>query len=340
MAGHWVYQGGDNGGDGAVWVEDKPAPPPPASINPNDPNAGGAGATVNYCNLADPNAGPAYSLNLLHPDWGYQKYTLRPGVALGGDNGGTPPEWVATGQYYSLAQLRALNLPGYGMRRLNGTWGEGSGSSILGSINWGMAAAVIGVGGLMGAFGEVAGLAGEAVAAPADVVGYSAGGALESGGALATDGTVYSISEGAANMDVMEALDASTGNFGDWIQADSGTMYNPQTGEYLLQDGTYNAGSTGAMNSSGTYNVAPGGADAYYSPGNIFGSGGLSSSTPGVSSLDDILGKATKAVAAIGKAVSGYKQATRNNLAPRYNVGSANLGLIALAGLAFLAFKG
>jgi hypothetical protein len=213
--------------------------------------------------------------------------------------------------------------------KLNGTWGEGSGSSIFSGINWSLALAPLLAGAAMGAFGELGGLSG-ATAAPGEIVGTSAGGAL--------DGAATTFTAGG-DMGVMDTLEASTGNFGDWLSyGTDGGMYNPQTGEYLLSDGTYNAGSTGALNSSGTANTASG-LDDFYSPNanRIFGSGGLSTSVPGSSSVDDIFGKATKAVAAIGKALSGVQQATRNNVAPRTGLASMNLPL--LLGLGFLAYK-
>lgn len=127
------------------------------------------------------------------------------------------------------------------------------------------------------------------------------------------------------------SLEDSIGNFGDWIGTDSGTMYNPQTGEYLTPDGYYDAGSLG--------NIAPGGSDAYYSSAASFANSGASLST----SLNDIFGKVSQVLKSAGSALAGAQQITANNkVQPNLNrnIGQTNLALPLLAAAAWFAFKG
>ena len=131
----------------------------------------------------------------------------------------------------------------------------------------------------------------------------------------------------------------SIGDFGDWIQTDTGTMYNPQTGEYLTPDGFYNAGSTAGTSSPTVVDSIN-----FWGDASQFRSGATLSS-----SVNDIFGKVSDSLKGLTKVLNsaaGTVQATRNNLGqlnqPNYTaqIGSANLGKIALAAAAFFALKG
>jgi hypothetical protein len=134
---------------------------------------------------------------------------------------------------------------------------------------------------------------------------------------------------------MFDALEDSIGNFGDWLQTDGGTMYNPQTGEYLTTDGTYNAGSLGSQ--------AAGGADDYYSLASNFTSAGQASAPNG---LNDLFGKITSGLKSLGSGAAAankfYSQATTRqpNMSAANGLASTNLGLPLIAAAAFLLLKG
>lgn len=182
--------------------------------------------------------------------------------------------------------------------------------------------------GLLPEFGT---LATPAITAPASAAADLA--AADAAAGLSPDfGTLATLETTTTGANTVSlSLDDSIGNFGDWIGTDSGTMYNPQTGEYLTTDGYYDAGSLG--------NIAPGGADAYYSSAASFANSGASLST----SLNDIFGKVSQVLKSAGAALSGAQQITANNkVQPNLNrnIGQTNLALPLLAAAAWFAFKG
>lgn len=143
----------------------------------------------------------------------------------------------------------------------------------------------------------------------------------------------------ATTTETSMGLADSIGDFGDWIQTDTGTMYNPQTGEYLTPDGFYNAGSTAGTSSPTVVDSIN-----FWGDASQFRSGATLSS-----SVNDIFGKVSDSLKGLTKVLNsaaGTVQATRNNLGqlnqPNYTaqIGSANLGKIALAAAAFFALKG
>lgn len=135
--------------------------------------------------------------------------------------------------------------------------------------------------------------------------------------------------EGASTV---SPLEESIGNFGDWFRTDSGTMYNPNTGEYLTPDGTYNAGSLGSS--------APGGADAY-----SFSTDFLSTSSASNASLvNDIFSTPGKFLNSIKSALAGLGgvQASLTRPAPNYTraAGQVNLALPLLAVAGYFMLRG
>jgi hypothetical protein len=182
--------------------------------------------------------------------------------------------------------------------------------------------------GLLPEYGSIA--ANTAVSA-ADLASIDAAAGLvpEYGTSATYSAGIAGTAEGASTV---SPLEESIGNFGDWFQTTEGTMYNPQTGEYLTADGTYNAGSLGSS--------APGGADAY-----SFSTDFLSTSSASNASLvNDIFSTPGKFLSSIKSALAGLGgvQASLSQRQPNYTraVGQVNLALPLLAVAGYFMLRG
>jgi hypothetical protein len=189
---------------------------------------------------------------------------------------------------------------------------------------------VLGAAFAAGAFGSLSGSLSLSSAAP-DLASIDAAAGLvpEYGSSAAYSAGMSGTVEGA---NTVSTLEESIGNFGDWFQTDSGTMYNPNTGEYLTQDGTYNAGSLGSS--------ATGGADAY-----SFSTDFLSTSSASNASLvNDIFSTPGKFLNSIKSALAGIGgvQASIARPAPNFTraAGQVNLALPLLAVAGYFMLRG
>ena len=218
-------------------------------------------------------------------------------------------------------------------------------STAYGDPNWsggGLGGALFAAAGIaalaFGGFGMAGALAPEGAAISAADAAAAMGSGVDAAGWASVAEETAAVAT-ATTTETSMGLADSIGDFGDWIQTDTGTMYNPQTGEYLTPDGFYNAGSTGGTSSPTVVDSIN-----FWGDASQFRSGATLSS-----SVNDIFGKVSDSLKGLTKVLNsaaGTVQATRNNLGqlnqPNYaaQIGSANLGKIALAAAAFFALKG